>query len=178
MGAFEKRFPKRISCPWHDYETNRRNQEVSAGDDEQLFTAWERFEDALLKCLEHKFNKLEQIQIFYNGLKLDARRMLDSQEPIPKMTACEGMKRIEEIARHSAMWHEDEGSPSEVETITKNIREFELEVHSLTEQVKTVEHSFSNQLEGRVSNIEKVTRKLMRDSDKKTTQQRKDDLGA
>ena len=136
-------------------------------DDEQLFTAWERLEDAILRCPEHKLNKHEQIQIFYNGLKLDAGRMLDSEKPIPKMTACEGIKRIEEIARHSAMWHEDERSPNKVESMIKNIHEFELEVYSLTKQVKMVEHSFDNPLERRVSNIEKFIRKLMRDDKRK-----------
>ena len=93
--------------------------------------------------------------------------MLDSQEPIPKMTACEGMKRIEEMARHSAMWHEDEKCPTEFDNITKSFKKFELEVHSLTEQVKMVEHRFSNQFEGRVSNIEKVIKRLLLRSDNK-----------
>ena len=134
------------------------------GSNEQLYVAWERFVDELLKCPEHKFNKLEQIQIFYNGLNLDTRRMLDAQEPIPKMTACKGMERIEEMARHSAMWHEDEKSPTEFDS---SFKKFECEVRSLTEQVKMVEHHFNNRFEGRVSNIEKVIKKLLIRSDNK-----------
>ncbi|PWA87499.1 hypothetical protein CTI12_AA126830 [Artemisia annua] len=86
---------------------------------ESLFTACERFEDLLFKCPEHKLNKHEQLQIFYNGLNVETRKMLDFKEPIPKMTAAKGLEKIEEVARHSSTWHDDQAPTSA--TNNKNV---------------------------------------------------------
>ena len=106
-------------------ENIRRFQQ---NNDESLFVAWERFEEALLRCPEHKLNKHEQLQIFYNGKNIETRRVLDFKEPIPKMTADEGLKNIEEMAQHFASWHEEQtqitNNAIEVKSMLKNLEEF------------------------------------------------------
>ncbi|PWA49003.1 hypothetical protein CTI12_AA485900 [Artemisia annua] len=102
---------------------------------ETLFSAWERFEDLLFKCPEHKLNKHEQLQIFYNGLNIETRRILDFKEPIPKMTTTRGLEMIDEIARHSSTWHAKQEpvpyEPDELSSILKNIKKVESDMNSL-----------------------------------------------
>ena len=73
MGFIEKSIFEGICTPtliiWQ-VEIIRRFQQDNG---ETLSAAWERFEDALLKCPEHKLNKYEQLQIFYNGLGIDTK---------------------------------------------------------------------------------------------------------
>ncbi|PWA95299.1 hypothetical protein CTI12_AA049820 [Artemisia annua] len=106
---------------------------------ETLFSAWERFEDLLFKCPEHKLNKHEQLQIFYNGMNIETRRILDFKEPIPKMTAAKGLEKIDEIARHSSTWHAEQElvsyKPDELCSILKNLEK------------KFIRNSYRNQRE-------------------------------
>lgn len=152
----------------HQVEIIRKFQQ---NNDEPLFAAWERFKEALLKYPEHKLNKYEQLQIFYNGLNIATRRMLDFKEPIPKMIANEGLKKIEEIAQHSATWHEEQttrvDNTIEVQYMLKNLEEVESDMLLLTGEVKMVQHSFNPPLEGRVTNLEKEIKKLMKETNKK-----------
>ena len=106
-----------------------------------MFSAWERFEDLLFKCPEHKLNKHDQLQIFYNGLHIKTRKMLDFRNPIPKMTATKGLERIEEVTRHSSTWHASQlksDEPKEICSILKKVEEFESDMNSLTEKVNMV----------------------------------------
>ncbi|PWA82241.1 hypothetical protein CTI12_AA179230 [Artemisia annua] len=135
---------------------------------ETLFSAWERFEDMLFKCPEHKLNKHEKLQIFYNGLNIETRRILDFKEPIPKMTAGKGLEKIDEIARHSSTWHAEQEpvsyKPDELCSILKNIKKVQSDMNSLTVEVNMVQHSFSDPTYGRVTNLEKVIKKFIKDS--------------
>lgn len=44
-----------------------------------MYDAWEHFKELLRRCdLNHGFDELDQMQIFYNGLKYSTRLMLDA----------------------------------------------------------------------------------------------------
>ncbi|KAH9723597.1 hypothetical protein KPL70_007175 [Citrus sinensis] len=45
---------------------------------EQFYECWERFNDLLLKCPHHGFEKWRLIQCFYNGLTMSNRHMVES----------------------------------------------------------------------------------------------------
>ncbi|GJW20990.1 hypothetical protein Tco_0031612 [Tanacetum coccineum] len=47
--------------------------------DETLYHAWERYSDLLYKCLQHVLNYQQKVHIFYTGLDISTRRMLDSR---------------------------------------------------------------------------------------------------
>ncbi|GJT00900.1 integrase, catalytic region, zinc finger, CCHC-type containing protein [Tanacetum coccineum] len=64
---------------------------------EPLHLAWERFNDLLYNCLEHKINKHEQLQIFYQGLDLRTRKKAYFKGPIPRMTPGARIKAIDEL---------------------------------------------------------------------------------
>ncbi|GJY14718.1 DNA-directed DNA polymerase [Tanacetum coccineum] len=68
---------------------------------EPLHLAWERFNDSLYNCPEHKINEQEQLQICYQGLDTETRRKVDFKGPIPRMTPAAGIEAIIELSKHS-----------------------------------------------------------------------------
>ncbi|GJW62359.1 putative reverse transcriptase domain-containing protein [Tanacetum coccineum] len=76
-----------------------RNFEQEAN--EPLHLAWERFNDSLYNCPEHKINEYEQLQIFYQGLDTETRWNVDFKGPIPRMTPAPGIEAIIELSKHS-----------------------------------------------------------------------------
>ncbi|KAH9762999.1 hypothetical protein KPL70_001024 [Citrus sinensis] len=62
-------------------KTNALRREISdfyQREGEQFYECWERFNDLLLKCPHHGFEKWRLIQCFYNGLTMSNRHMVES----------------------------------------------------------------------------------------------------
>ncbi|KAG9450549.1 hypothetical protein H6P81_010514 [Aristolochia fimbriata] len=66
---------------------------------EHLFEAWERFNGLLKRCPNHKKELWSQIEIFYNGLNMNTRSMIDAASggSISKKTPEEVHEIIEEM---------------------------------------------------------------------------------
>nr|GEU96166.1 hypothetical protein [Tanacetum cinerariifolium] len=56
----------------------------------------------------------QEVILFYKGLKVSTRQILDSKGAIPTMTAADARVAIQETAEHSKKWHD------ETSTRTKN----------------------------------------------------------
>ncbi|GJS59361.1 RNA-directed DNA polymerase, eukaryota, reverse transcriptase zinc-binding domain protein [Tanacetum coccineum] len=63
--------------------------------DKSLFRAWETFKELLMKCPQHYLTVLQEVILFYNGLDVPTRQILDSKGAIPSKTVEEG-KTLEE----------------------------------------------------------------------------------
>ncbi|GJY27284.1 hypothetical protein Tco_0402010, partial [Tanacetum coccineum] len=74
--------------------------------DETLYQAWERYNDLLYKCLTHDINNHQKVNIFYNGLEVLNRQLLDSQGLIPGMTPVQALTAIQTMANHSQKWND------------------------------------------------------------------------
>ncbi|GKB07440.1 hypothetical protein Tco_0835724, partial [Tanacetum coccineum] len=48
--------------------------------DETLFQAWEHFKELLMKCPQHYLTEMQEVILFYNGLDIPTRQILDSRE--------------------------------------------------------------------------------------------------
>ncbi|GJT64118.1 hypothetical protein Tco_1015598 [Tanacetum coccineum] len=59
------------------------------------------YNDILFKCPQHDLNNHQKVQIFYTGLDISTRRMLDSKGFIPLMTPTQALKSIQVMADHS-----------------------------------------------------------------------------
>ncbi|GJT50832.1 gypsy/ty3 retroelement polyprotein [Tanacetum coccineum] len=64
-------------------EINNFQQEPN----ESLFRAWERFKELLMKCPQHYLTDRQEVILFYNGLDVPTRQILDSKGVIPTKTA-------------------------------------------------------------------------------------------
>ncbi|GJT41215.1 hypothetical protein Tco_0941080 [Tanacetum coccineum] len=47
--------------------------------DETLYQAWERFKELLMKCPQHYLTEMQEVILFYNGLDVPTRQILDSR---------------------------------------------------------------------------------------------------
>ncbi|GJT83655.1 retrovirus-related pol polyprotein from transposon TNT 1-94, partial [Tanacetum coccineum] len=50
---------------------------------ESLFRAWERFKELLMKYPQHYLTDMQEVILFYNGLDVPTRQILDSKGSIP-----------------------------------------------------------------------------------------------
>ncbi|GKC01880.1 hypothetical protein Tco_0993490 [Tanacetum coccineum] len=54
--------------------------------EESLYRAWERFKELLTKCPQHYLTDMQEVILFYNGLDILTRQILDSKGAIPSKT--------------------------------------------------------------------------------------------
>ncbi|GKA09724.1 hypothetical protein Tco_0689157 [Tanacetum coccineum] len=80
--------------------------------DESLFHAWERFKELLMKCPQHYLIDMQEFILFYNGLDVPTRQILDSRGAIPIKTAADAKVVIQEMAEYSQKWHNGTSSKS------------------------------------------------------------------
>ncbi|GKC73858.1 retrovirus-related pol polyprotein from transposon TNT 1-94 [Tanacetum coccineum] len=73
--------------------------------DENLFRAQERFKELLMKCPQHYLTDMQEVILFYNGLDVPTRQILDSRGAIPTKTAADAKVAIQEMAEYSQKWH-------------------------------------------------------------------------
>ncbi|GJV20393.1 putative ribonuclease H-like domain-containing protein, partial [Tanacetum coccineum] len=66
-------------------EINNFSQEP----DQNLYQAWERFKELLMKCSQHYLTKMQEVILFYNGLGIPTQHILDSRGAIPSKTAAD-----------------------------------------------------------------------------------------
>ncbi|GJS82306.1 pyruvate dehydrogenase (acetyl-transferring) kinase, mitochondrial [Tanacetum coccineum] len=69
--------------------------------DETLYQAWERFKELLMKCPKHYLTEMQEVILFYNGLDVPTRQILDSRGAVPTKTAAHAKTAIQEMAEYS-----------------------------------------------------------------------------
>ncbi|GKD52134.1 retrovirus-related pol polyprotein from transposon TNT 1-94, partial [Tanacetum coccineum] len=84
--------------------------------DETLYQAWERFKELLMKCPQHYLIEMQVVILFYNGLKVPTRQILDSKGAIPSKTAADEKVGIQEMAEYSQKWHNGTSRTRSTET--------------------------------------------------------------
>nr|GEW66084.1 hypothetical protein [Tanacetum cinerariifolium] len=66
-------------------EINNFQQEPN----ENHYQAWERFKELLMKCPQNYLTKMQEVILFYNGLGISTRQILDSRGAIPSKTTAD-----------------------------------------------------------------------------------------
>ncbi|GKD33199.1 hypothetical protein Tco_1248708 [Tanacetum coccineum] len=69
--------------------------------DETLYQAWERFKELFMKCPQHYLTEMQEVILFYNGLDVPTRLILDSTGVVPTKTVADAKKAIQEIVEYS-----------------------------------------------------------------------------
>ncbi|GJV68793.1 hypothetical protein Tco_1484302 [Tanacetum coccineum] len=62
--------------------------------DENLYQAWERFKELLMKCPQHYLREMQEVVLFYNGLDVPTRQILNSRGAIPSKIAADAKVAI------------------------------------------------------------------------------------
>ncbi|GKD86785.1 hypothetical protein Tco_1357939 [Tanacetum coccineum] len=82
-------------------EINNFQQEPN----ETLYQAWEHFKELLMKCPQHYLTDMQEVILFYNGLDVPTRQILDSRGAVPTKTTADAKKAIQEMAEYFQKWH-------------------------------------------------------------------------
>ncbi|GKE65820.1 hypothetical protein Tco_1519981 [Tanacetum coccineum] len=69
--------------------------------DETLYQEWERFKELLMKCRQHYLTEMHEVILFYNGLDVPTRQILDSRGVVSTKTAAYAKTAIQEMAEYS-----------------------------------------------------------------------------
>ena len=72
---------------------------------ESLYEAWERYKSLLRNCPHHDLNSQQEVSIFYDGVNVTTRQLLDSQGPLTRKPPPEIKELIEEFSKHSREYH-------------------------------------------------------------------------
>ena len=72
---------------------------------ESLYEAWERYKGLLRNCPHHDLNSQQEVSIFYDGVNVTTRQLLDSQGPLTKKAPLVIKELIEEFSKHSKEYH-------------------------------------------------------------------------
>ncbi|GJV46695.1 hypothetical protein Tco_1431231 [Tanacetum coccineum] len=75
--------------------------------DENLYQAWDLFKEILMKCPQHYLTEMQEVVLFYNGLDVPTRQILDSRGAIPSKTVADAKVAIQEMAEYSQKWHNE-----------------------------------------------------------------------
>ncbi|GKF34893.1 hypothetical protein Tco_0108093 [Tanacetum coccineum] len=116
--------------------------------DESLFRAWERFKELLMKCPQHYLTDIQEVILFYNGLDVPTRQILDSKGDIPSKTAANAKVAIQEMAEYSQKWHNGTSSRTRstktsdgLAAIQAQLNNFGREINKVNEKVYTTQRS-------------------------------------
>nr|GEV69268.1 hypothetical protein [Tanacetum cinerariifolium] len=102
------------------------------------YQAWERFKELLLRCPQHYLTDMQEVILFYKGLDVPTRQILNSKGVIQSMKATDTNKAIQDMADHSQKWHN--GTP----TRTRSTKTFDglaaiqSQLNNLVREIKKV----------------------------------------
>ncbi|GJV85425.1 reverse transcriptase domain-containing protein [Tanacetum coccineum] len=104
--------------------------------DENLYQAWERFKELLMKCPQHYLTEMHEVVLFYNGLDVPTRQILDSRGAIPSKTT-DAKVAIQEMAKYSQKWHNGTSRPRCTET-SDGLAAIQAQLNNLGRKIKKV----------------------------------------
>ncbi|GKE39685.1 hypothetical protein Tco_1463090 [Tanacetum coccineum] len=105
--------------------------------DENLYQAWERFKELLMKCPQHYLKKMREVIFFYNGLEVPTRQILDSNGAITSKTATDAKVAIPEMVEYSQKWHNGTSRTKSTET-SDGLAAIQTQLNNLGREIKKV----------------------------------------
>ncbi|GJU31331.1 hypothetical protein Tco_1174920 [Tanacetum coccineum] len=60
-----------------------------------------------MKCPQHYLTDMQEVILFYNGLDVPTRQILDSKGAIPSKTVADAKIAIQEMVEYSQKWHNE-----------------------------------------------------------------------
>ncbi|GJR47847.1 retrovirus-related pol polyprotein from transposon TNT 1-94 [Tanacetum coccineum] len=105
--------------------------------DENLYQACERFKEILMKCPQHNSTEMQEVILFYNGLGIPTRQILDSRGAIPSKTAADAKIAIQEMVEYSQKWHNGTSRSRSTET-SDGLAAIQVQLNNLGREIKKV----------------------------------------
>ncbi|GJZ02436.1 hypothetical protein Tco_0520397 [Tanacetum coccineum] len=105
--------------------------------DETLYQAWERFKELLMKCPQYYLTEMQEVILFYNGLDVPTRQILDSRGAVPTKTTANAKKPIQEMAEYSQKWNNGTSRGRSTET-SDGLAAIQAQLNNLGREIKKV----------------------------------------
>ncbi|GJZ45893.1 retrovirus-related pol polyprotein from transposon TNT 1-94 [Tanacetum coccineum] len=105
--------------------------------DETLSSNGSALKDTLMKCPQHYLTEMQEVILFYNGLDIPTRQILDSRGVIPTKTAEDAKKAIQEMAEYSQKWHNGTSRGRNTET-SDGLAAIQATLNNLGREIKKV----------------------------------------
>ncbi|GKE25034.1 retrovirus-related pol polyprotein from transposon TNT 1-94 [Tanacetum coccineum] len=105
--------------------------------DENFYQAWERFKELLMKCPQHYLTEMQEVILFYNGLGIPTRQILDSRGAIPSKTSADAKVAIQEMVEYSQKWHNGTSRLRSTET-SDRLAAIQAQLNNLGREIKKV----------------------------------------
>ncbi|GJY92688.1 reverse transcriptase domain-containing protein [Tanacetum coccineum] len=131
---------KFLSKYWPPARTAKKIEEINNFQQEpdvNLYQAWERFKELLMKCPQHYLTDIKEVVLFYNGLDVPNRQILDSRGVIPSKTAANAKVTIQEMAEYSQKWHNETSRTRSTET-SDGLAAIQPQLNNLGREIKKV----------------------------------------
>ncbi|GJV94643.1 hypothetical protein Tco_1546220 [Tanacetum coccineum] len=111
-------------------------------DDSLVINARRRADSFIIfRCPQHDLNNEQRVHIFYTGLYIPTRIMLDSKGSIPLRTPTQALKSIQVMADHSRNWYDEATTKERIEGSSDNIdiKQLDENIHVFQVSSKTYE---------------------------------------
>ncbi|GKC42332.1 hypothetical protein Tco_1060054 [Tanacetum coccineum] len=139
--------------------------------DETLYQAWEHFKELLMKCPQHYLTKMQEVILFYNGLDVPTRQILDSRGVVPTKTATDAKIAIQEMAEYSQKWHNGTSRGRNTKT-TDGLAAIQAQLNNLGREIKKVnEKVYAAQVECEQCNGTHYTKDFLQKGEGKTLEE-------
>ncbi|GKA60735.1 hypothetical protein Tco_0760142 [Tanacetum coccineum] len=126
---------------WSNCEENGGNQQLQQESDETFFQAWERFKELLMKCPQHYLTEMHEVILFYNGLDVPTRHILDSKGAVSTKTAADAKTAIQEMVEYSQKWHNGT-SRGRITKTSDRLTAIQAQLNNLGREIKKVNENF------------------------------------
>nr|GEW73448.1 hypothetical protein [Tanacetum cinerariifolium] len=105
--------------------------------DKNLYQAWERFKERLMKCLQHYLTEINEVVLFNNGLDVTTRQILDLRGAISSKTTTDAKVAIQEMAEYSHKWHNRTSRTRSTKT-SDGLAAIQAQLNNLGREIKIV----------------------------------------
>ncbi|GJZ19282.1 hypothetical protein Tco_0786079 [Tanacetum coccineum] len=97
-------------------------------------------EDAktLRRCPQHYLTDMQEVILFYKGLDVPTRQILDSKGAIPSMKAADAKKAIQDMADHSKKWHNVTSTRTRSTKTSDGLAAIQAQLNNLGREIKKV----------------------------------------
>ncbi|GJS63414.1 hypothetical protein Tco_0677978 [Tanacetum coccineum] len=99
-----------------------------------------------MKCPQHYLMEMQEVILFYNGLEVPTRQILDSKGAIPTKTAVDAKVAIQEMAKYSQKWHNGT-SKTRITKTSDGLAAIQAQLNNLGREIKKVnEKAYADQM--------------------------------
>ncbi|GJU62200.1 hypothetical protein Tco_1244035 [Tanacetum coccineum] len=90
-----------------------------------------------MKCPQYYLTEIHKVILFYNGLDVPTRQILDSRGAVPTKTTEDAKKDIQEMAQYSQKWHNGTSRGRSTET-SDGLAAIQTQLNNLGREIKKV----------------------------------------